>query len=149
MESCSGAVDEGGADGAALGAEGGVVVSVWDFGWRTDSRGVDFYGAGLGLEVEGCGGGGVGGGDEGEVDVDAAGQGVDFQAIAESEVASDAAGLDGEGCVEGVDGEMGGWEFMRGEFEGRRWGADGEFGMFGDRHAVVEDDIQGVGMDVE
>ena len=73
MESCGGAVDEGGADGAALGAEGGVVVSVWDFGWGTDGRGVDFYGAGLGLEVEGCGGGGVGDGDEGEVDVDAAG----------------------------------------------------------------------------
>ena len=74
---------------------------------------------------------------------------MDFQGIAESEVASDAAGLGGEGCVEGVDGETGGWEFMRSGFEGRRGCADGESGMFGDRDIVVEDDIQGVGMDVE
>ena len=75
MEGCGGAVDEGGADGAALGAEGGVVVAVRDLGGVEDGGGGDFDAAGLGLQVEGCGGGGVGvgGGDEGEVDVDAAG----------------------------------------------------------------------------
>lgn len=75
VEGCAGAVDEGGADGTALGAEGGVIVSVRDLGGSEDGGGGDFDAAGLGLQVEGCRGGGgvVGGVEEGEVDVDAAG----------------------------------------------------------------------------
>lgn len=124
-----------------------MVVSVGDFGGGEDGGGGDFYGAGLGLEVEGCGGGGVGG-EEGEVDVDAAGLGVNFQGIAEGKVAGYAAGLGGEGRLAGVDGEVG-WEFFGGEFDGGRRGTDGDWGVFGDRDVLVEDDIQRVGIDTE
>ena len=83
-----------------------MVVPIGDFGRGEDGDGVDFYRAGVGLEVEGCGASGVGG-NEREVDVDAARLGVDFDCVAEGEVAFHTARLGVDGRVPGVHGEMG------------------------------------------
>ncbi len=73
---------------------------------------------------------------------------MDSQGVAEGEVAGDTAGLGGEDRMTGVDAELGS-EFIGREGDGGERGGDGDWGVFGDRDVLVEDDVQGVGVDAE
>lgn len=73
---------------------------------------------------------------------------MDSQGVAEGEVAVHTAGLGGEDGLTGVDAALG-FEFVGGECDGGERGGDGDGGVFGDRDVLVEDDVQGVGVDAE